>query len=104
MDFIYTCPKCGKDLQSVMLTTNPPQHQYKCYGCGWSHTTMPSEHQLRVPFPIDAIDKLNTGIGWSDVHIELATPPEYKYYNPKNLSADMSTDHVVAVGAVEVAV
>ena len=33
---IFTCPVCGKDLQYMCLTVNPPIHRHQC-SCGWTH-------------------------------------------------------------------
>lgn len=32
------CPKCGEYIYqdvSVQYMTNPPQHDFYCFGCGW---------------------------------------------------------------------
>ena len=32
------CPKCGEVIYqdvSVQYMTNPPQHDFYCFGCGW---------------------------------------------------------------------
>lgn len=49
MRIIYTCPKCGHDLVDLVLTTNPPIPQKKCFSCGWEWTGEPEE-VMRVPF------------------------------------------------------
>ena len=46
---IETCPKCGHDLQDLILTTNPPIPQKKCFSCGWEWTGEP-EQVIRRPF------------------------------------------------------
>ena len=49
---IYTCPRCGHDLQTYVITTIPPITERSCLGCGWSV----EEHQekdIRVPYPQD---------------------------------------------------
>lgn len=33
---IYTCPKCGNDLQELCLPSIPPQYKIECFKCGWS--------------------------------------------------------------------
>jgi len=48
---IYTCPKCGKDLQEEMIATYPPIHVKKCYSCGWSSETR--EDVIRIPYGQD---------------------------------------------------
>lgn len=45
---IYTCPKCGHDLESEVLTCYPPIHRDFCPNCGWSHSS--SEKIIRIPF------------------------------------------------------
>lgn len=50
MQIVYTCPKCGADLQEVMLATNPPMHRKQCMSCGWSYTDTDREDVLRIPF------------------------------------------------------
>ena len=35
------CPKCGQPIfknLTIVLTSNPPQYQYKCLHCGWVGT------------------------------------------------------------------
>ena len=32
------CPECGENIfknMSLVLTSYPPQHQYRCFKCGW---------------------------------------------------------------------
>lgn len=48
MQIIYTCPKCGADLEELMLASNPPQYQQQCRSCGWKHTEQ--EAVVRIPF------------------------------------------------------
>lgn len=46
---IYTCPKCGSDLQELILASYPPIHVTECRVCGWK-----SEKQddvLKMPYP-----------------------------------------------------
>ena len=49
MIVIETCPKCGHDLTDLVIATNPPIPQKKCFGCGWSWTGE-QEEVVRVPF------------------------------------------------------
>lgn len=49
MIIIETCPKCGHDLQDLVITTNPPIPQKKCFSCGWEWTGEP-EQVIRRPF------------------------------------------------------
>ena len=48
-DTTYTCPECGHDLESLMLTANPPIPKVQCPKCGWSWTGK-QEDVIRVPF------------------------------------------------------
>lgn len=32
---VYTCPKCGKDLQFTVVATYPPINVAECPNCGW---------------------------------------------------------------------
>lgn len=49
MIIIETCPKCGHDLQDLVLAINPPIPQKKCFSCGWEWTGEP-EQVIRRPF------------------------------------------------------
>ena len=49
MIIIETCPKCGHDLHDLVIATNPPIPQKKCFECGWEWTGEP-EQVIRVPF------------------------------------------------------
>ena len=46
---IETCPKCGHDLQDLVICTYPPIPQKKCFNCGWEWTGEPEE-VIRMPF------------------------------------------------------
>ena len=59
MIIIETCPKCGHDLQDLILASNPPIPQKKCFGCGWEWTGEP-EQIMRVPFCGNSFDPDNT--------------------------------------------
>ena len=47
---IYTCPKCGHDLQMVSIATYPPIDRYECYNCGWTSETEKQQEIIRVPY------------------------------------------------------
>jgi DNA-directed RNA polymerase subunit RPC12/RpoP len=35
------CPECGQPIyknMTIVLTSCPPQYQYKCFACGWTGT------------------------------------------------------------------
>ncbi len=51
---IETCPKCGHDLMSLVLTSYPPIHKKECHNCGWSWSK--TEEIVRVPFNEDKIN------------------------------------------------
>jgi len=48
---VYTCPKCGSDLISIVLASYPPVEVTTCSKCGWRHST--PEQIFRMPFCID---------------------------------------------------
>ena len=33
----YTCPRCGKDMEILVLLSMPPQYKASCNNCGWSY-------------------------------------------------------------------
>lgn len=47
---IYTCPKCGGDLQDLVLASYPPQYKKECPKCGWSHIEKPNDEVVRIPY------------------------------------------------------
>ena len=46
---VETCPKCGHDLQDLMIATYPPIPKKECWNCGWSWEGEPEE-VIRMPF------------------------------------------------------
>ena len=48
MIIIETCPKCGHDLHDLVIATNPPIPQKKCFECGWEWIGEP-EQVIRQP-------------------------------------------------------
>lgn len=46
---VETCPRCGHDLVSFVLTCHPPVPKKYCPYCGWTWTGEPEEI-VRVPF------------------------------------------------------
>ena len=53
MDIIIeTCPKCGHDLQDLVIATYPPIPKKECPSCGWYWEGKP-EQVIRVPFGND---------------------------------------------------
>lgn len=49
MIVVEICPKCGHDLQDVVICTYPPIPRKVCWNCGWSWTGKP-EKIVRVSF------------------------------------------------------
>ena len=47
---IYTCPKCGSDLQESMLPSDPPQYEKRCLFCGWNHIEKQINKYVRIPY------------------------------------------------------
>lgn len=66
MRVIYTCPKCGSDLEEMILTTYPAQHRVYCPNCMWSHdgctVRIPYDGVLRIPYTDkdDILHEVNT--------------------------------------------
>lgn len=53
MRLIYTCPKCGADLDEAVLTTYPPKYMKVCKNmkCGWHYIEEPEEDAVvRIPY------------------------------------------------------
>lgn len=48
---VYICPKCGGDLQEIVLTSYPAQYQKYCSNCGWTH--IEKEKIYRIPYTPD---------------------------------------------------
>ena len=49
---IETCPKCGHDLLSIIITTYPPIPCKRCPNCGW-YWEGKREEIIRIPFRED---------------------------------------------------
>lgn len=32
---MLVCPKCGNEIQELILPSNPPQRQNRCFSCQW---------------------------------------------------------------------
>ena len=48
---IYTCPKCGGDLQELCLTSLPPKYKVVCNSCGWSEIKKSEPLEIvRMPY------------------------------------------------------
>lgn len=54
---IYTCPKCGGDLQEMCLASLPPQYYMRCLACGWSKTRQSSEQVVKILYEEDKDDR-----------------------------------------------
>lgn len=49
MIVIETCPKCGRELETLMIATYPPIPKKMCMKCGW-HWEGKREEVVRIPF------------------------------------------------------
>lgn len=49
MIVIETCPRCGHDLEDIVICTYPPVPVKECPRCGWRYERTP-EKVVRVPF------------------------------------------------------
>lgn len=47
---IYTCPKCGADLEEIVLTSLPPVYEKRCNNCGYVYREERGQQTIRVPF------------------------------------------------------
>lgn len=56
MIIVYTCPKCGHDLNEFVLTANPHIYHKECPNCHWSWQSTP-EPIRRIPFIPDPIEE-----------------------------------------------
>ena len=45
---VQTCPKCGADLEHIVLTTYPPIPAWRCPKCGWQYEQVVKIE--RIPF------------------------------------------------------
>lgn len=50
---IETCPKCGAELQNIVIDTFPPIPKKQCYRCGWSWTGKPEKIVYKPFEPAD---------------------------------------------------
>lgn len=69
---VETCPRCGGDLDILMLATNPPIPERRCGRCGWfwrEEMQMP----VRIPF------KPNEREGGKLMHEEARQTAEKRY-------------------------
>lgn len=50
MQIVYTCPKCGGDLEELVLTSFPPQYQKRCKNCNWKTIEKSDDIVVRIPY------------------------------------------------------
>lgn len=72
MYVVETCPKCGGDLDVLVLTSYPPIPVRRCKKCGW-YWQGKAEMPVYVPFhPIEEVYTINCNtegnIYWTDIH------------------------------------
>lgn len=50
---IYTCPRCGADIYSYVVTTFPPIIIRSCSNCGWRYEekSVFVDDIIRIPYP-----------------------------------------------------
>lgn len=48
MIVVYTCPKCGADLEELVVATYPPQYIKRCRKCGWQ--SIEQDEIVRIPY------------------------------------------------------
>ena len=46
---VYTCPKCGEELEEEVLASYPPIYVTRCRSCGWK--TEKQDDILKIPYP-----------------------------------------------------
>jgi len=56
---VYTCPRCGGDLEETLLTSYPPQHEVCCNNCGWTHVTREEIRKIPYPTTLDLVDAVH---------------------------------------------
>ena len=61
MRIIETCPKCGADIESLILTSLPPIPVKRCTRCDWRWEGR-QDDVIRVPFTEPAVDPWKYGI------------------------------------------
>ena len=78
MIIVETCPKCGHDLQDVVVCTYPPIPRKVCWNCGWSWTGEP-EKITRVPFNGNSITDDTTTLTTTNTTTENISLQNYNY-------------------------
>ena len=79
MYVVETCPKCGGDLDVLILTSNPPIPARRCRRCGW-YWQGKMEIPVRVPFqPVEevytAYQDTVGNLHWTETHSGEHTVP-----------------------------
>lgn len=90
MIVIETCPKCGHDLQDLVIATYPPIPKKECWNCGWSWTGK-QEEIVRTPFSENGI--ANDCFAITSNHFRDVTEEELQNLIAKNLK-DVIADNL----------
>ena len=57
MQIIYTCPKCGSDLEETVLMSYPPQYRRLCRKCGYKY--IEQTRTIRISFSEPEFNQVN---------------------------------------------
>lgn len=88
MMIVETCPRCGADLVSFLLTCDPPIPQKACHCCGWRWTGEPEE-VVRIPFGGNSYAGTNTTYlddGYQADNVPMTRITKAVRHNPVQLS------------------
>ena len=62
---VYTCPKCGGELQFSVLDTYPPIHITECSSCGWREEKRDTIE--KIPYKTNTLSVVNDVYSKADV-------------------------------------